>query len=909
MAPARPPRRSWSARPLILLAGVVAVAGIAGCCGTDPPESRDAEAPPEPPATPRAVRQPVIRDAGIAGTVRDAGGEPLAGATVCAFARDEAVFHEPALADPLCTTSTEGGAYRLDGLPSMHHAVVAGAPRHIPAGISGPGDHNAVALHPAELRTGIDLSLAPGGVEITGTVQDPGGAPIAGAWVLSGAMDPRTGPSDRLAVARSDGDGRFTLWVGPGASRPVARAPGYARRPWGSTPHRDGPLVLIPESVLVGRVVEAGSGAPVAGARIRLDHLIAEDDLRRHGELPPGIHIPADTEFLEAGALTDADGRFRVGALPPGRYKPVALADGGYGEAEHAVVLGMGETSEDIVIAAHPAARIEGKVLYDRSKTPCSYGHVSIFGARLYDVVTLDEGGVARFPAAIPDTYEVTVVCPGAHLPPLLPAIEVRDADVVGLEWEVRPGRAIRGQVFAGRRPVAGFEVRALLRNGLDGPFVLSRGNDRTDAEGRFEIRGLAPGPHDVRVLVDGPTKPAHERLVEVPADHDLEGVRFSLPGQGKIQGIVVDDRGDPVEGVRVVARGESGTRGMRSAAGGGFEFEGLFSGKYDVYMQDDFLRRVENRPSKPVRVGAERVAKVRLHMPPLPPLPPRVEVRGRVVDPAGLPVRDAYVMPAPDELGPHEMPRSFAASWILPDPVPVDADGRFVLESRGSAPRRIRAFRRGGVSVLVEGVTPGSNVTITLSPSASIGGRLAGTPPEVFAVVVERKGVKNYVEEFLHTGGRWRIDGLSPGHYPLRILTPTGFASLEVDLMPGERREDLAIELTPAARLRGRAVDAAGQPVAGLQVEATCSWPHKLRDGRAQLLRTGADGRFEVGGLLPGNASVYLRSLDSRIDQDVQRAQKSVWLPAGEDMDLGDLTVEVSRLESLMGFTSWRRN
>jgi hypothetical protein len=83
-------------------------------------------------------------------------------------------------------------------------------------------------------------------------------------------------------------------------------------------------------------VVESGSGAAVPGARVT-----ADDESR---PMSGG-----------SSALTDAEGRFRIERLEPGRYKPVARTTDRYGQTRESVVLGLGQRSAEVLIELHPA--------------------------------------------------------------------------------------------------------------------------------------------------------------------------------------------------------------------------------------------------------------------------------------------------------------------------------------------------------------------------------------------------------------------------------------------------------------------------------------------------------------------------------------------------------------------------
>lgn len=177
----------------------------------------------------------------------------------------------------------------------------------------------------------VELRLVPAAT-IEGTVRSvPGDRPVEGAIVSAGGLFQGTG----MAFTTSGPDGEFSLWVAPGTPQVFARAEGYAPgSDRGAAPGHAFELYLTPEAVLVGKVVRAGDGSPVEGARVTAHR--------------------GDAMFGGGNtAITDASGQFRISQLSPGAYKPGVEGDDVFGMGAEQVVLGLGETSAPIVIEAH----------------------------------------------------------------------------------------------------------------------------------------------------------------------------------------------------------------------------------------------------------------------------------------------------------------------------------------------------------------------------------------------------------------------------------------------------------------------------------------------------------------------------------------------------------------------------
>ena len=383
----------------------------------------------------RAMPDPrTQRRASIAGTVTVKDGGPLAGATVCSsWSADGATADDTR--EPVCTRTDAAGGYQLAELVPGNHRLTAFAPQHIPEGWRDRARRrDGLELQPGEARTGIDFALATGGVEISGVVEDVSGGPIADALVWVRA-DGGWWSSGGRAMTRSDAQGKFTSWTKAGEVSVWASAEGYSD---GNTeavaPSKLVEVLLTPESVLAGIVVEGGSKAPVEGA------IVSVGDWRM-GEDSSG-----------ASARTDAQGTFRLTRLRPGRYKPTAAAQGRYGEPTESVLLGLGQSVEGVVIEVHAAATVRGIVVIDDGSgktTPCSEGWVNLqdSAAGRWDGDQTDPTGQIEITALLPGHYEVNVACEGYLAKDKYDPIDVTTADVDNLVWTVNSGGRIRGVV------------------------------------------------------------------------------------------------------------------------------------------------------------------------------------------------------------------------------------------------------------------------------------------------------------------------------------------------------------------------------------------------------------------------------------------------------------------------------
>jgi hypothetical protein len=104
-------------------------------------------------------------------------------------------------------------------------------------------------------------------------------------------------------------------------------------------------FVLVVSSTVVGRVITKATGAPIAGAEVRVSNR-------------NGVHAP------ESSTRSDEAGAFRVSELPPGGYDITGAASG-FRTATAFTSLGLGATSELVLLEVVPAPTPEARQALD----------------------------------------------------------------------------------------------------------------------------------------------------------------------------------------------------------------------------------------------------------------------------------------------------------------------------------------------------------------------------------------------------------------------------------------------------------------------------------------------------------------------------------------------------------------
>ncbi|MCB1017308.1 MAG: carboxypeptidase regulatory-like domain-containing protein [Acidimicrobiales bacterium] len=253
----------------------------------------------------------------IAGTVTTQGADdPVGGAWVAALDATDFTIAG--------TTGADGsGRFRLEVPPGTYLLYLIDPTGAHRSGFHGPPTPLVVT---AGAETGADPALVPTRGAVVGTVVEAGTQdPIGGAWGM--VLDGSTGALERAAVA--DGTGAFALpgipagghyvaWIDPSGEHATRFAPDQPSLPPatrhpvtpGGTTTVDGALPPQPAtpigSSLHGTVVEAGTGAPLAGVHVVALHAA---DLR-----------------LARGAVTDSGGDYALDVVA-GDYV-LAFVDG-----------------------------------------------------------------------------------------------------------------------------------------------------------------------------------------------------------------------------------------------------------------------------------------------------------------------------------------------------------------------------------------------------------------------------------------------------------------------------------------------------------------------------------------------------------------------------------------------------
>ena len=369
-------------------------------------------------------------------------------------------------------------------------------------------------------------------------------------------------------------NGKFRIvGVNPGTLRLAARAPGHGEQTtdWidlieGET--RKGILIYLePEAVIEGKVVDAATGAPVAGAEIRRD-------------VGGGNAIEnVLAQFLaSADAKSDDEGRFRLDGLVAGTHRLVASHPRYVDGAAPATEVAPGQTIADLRIALERGGEIFGTVA-GPGGAPAPGAAVICQELTRFKMrsVKADVRGEYRIPGLAAGSYTVTRMPESfdfsgenfiADITSSMQTHNVRLKPGESLRVDFTPAlqgsASVRGTVRQAGTPAAGAMVVVFAQATGEEAGTGGMRTGMTGADGSYRIDGLIAGPAFVQVnQADLGMEGGQSAAIATATLREGETTTIDLEiPAGAVTGRVVDGlTGEPLAGVAVYAAtaGEAG--------------------------------------------------------------------------------------------------------------------------------------------------------------------------------------------------------------------------------------------------------------------------------------------------------------------------------------------------------------
>ncbi|MDE0959754.1 MAG: carboxypeptidase regulatory-like domain-containing protein [Planctomycetota bacterium] len=511
-------------------------------------------------STSREITLELDDGARIDGVVVSTSGVEIEGAMV--HLRDPQQGRWAELPRPLPhAVSDAAGRFQLLGIPPGIYQIHSEAPGFVAGRMMGiePDRDSPLPLV---------VTMEPGAV-IQGIVRNESGDPLEGIEVEARNVKNQLNPE----MVLTDEHGEFVIdTVAPGHYLLTFTGTGWKRQHMGIGAGLDRfEVVLTKVPILTGRVIDP-KGNPISRARVAMG---------QGGD-------PQET------TTTDAAGRFRL--LLYRNQDMLEILARGYQQWSQQIDPAIGGDLGDVVLAAaemveglvfSPAgqpvsgARITAKQVHQGPRDPTRRDSSSAWSKSdgSFRISLLDPdlqwNLTASFPLLL--ASEAVLVDPQGH-------------NTFGVKLMLRWGAEVSGTVTGEGVPVAGATV--FFRAGGRG-WSRNQNNRsiRTDENGQFQVSGLIDGLYSIRASADG----FGDVLLAdqmIRTDEQLR-IDLQLLRESTLSGIVIDERGGPVNGVQVSVGDSTGARRIAvSRLDGYFSIDQLAPGLVQLSAEaDGFLR------------------------------------------------------------------------------------------------------------------------------------------------------------------------------------------------------------------------------------------------------------------------------------------------------------------------------
>jgi hypothetical protein len=390
--------------------------------------------------------------------------------------------------------------------------------------------------------------------------------------------------------------------------------------------------------------VAGGGAAGHIDVRLHKGFSVEGRVVDEHRKAISGAHVGTAAMFgMPAGAepvVSDADGKFKIPALPPGSHMLMA-SDGEHAPARSAPITVADRPVTGVEITLRDGGTLSGTVVDDRGKAvPYATIRVGGTGQQMYSVAarqaTSDKAGAFELRGL--DRAKLKARAEADAAASKLVDVDLSSEDKVTVKLVLDVKGIIAGVVVDETgAAVAEVQVNAFPDIlGGEAPESLQlagMSSAATDGAGKFTIRGLPDGGYRVRVSRASGAGQYEWGAQGVAAKTGETNVKITLNAPGSIVGKIVVDGGDAPKGARVmvgyqapVQLGEDGSFKIAEVSAGKHDLN-IHGANFAAFIQHD----VEVKPGKQTDVGTITVTKGR-------------RVVGTVVDSAGNKVAGARV-------------------------------------------------------------------------------------------------------------------------------------------------------------------------------------------------------------------------------------------------------------------------
>jgi protocatechuate 3,4-dioxygenase beta subunit len=626
--------------------------------------------------------------------------------------------------------NSDDGSFTLENVKPGQTQVVVNAPGYTAGRVPN------VEIEEGKSAPDVTVELETG-VKLTGKVTGPDGTPLAGVTVAQDSNQ-RGGRVMRfdggMGQTVTDPNGEYTIEaLEPGEKTFSYTRTGYVsetRTVTLSGKEMRSDVQLSSGLRVSGQVVTDGGG-PVADALVRASS--------------------ASDSMFGREAHTDASGGFTFEGLAPGHYT-FSASKNGYASG----------ISRDVDVASGVPVRVTMK------SGGIITGHVSGLTADELQQTTVtafgsgsgnasapvDAGGNYRVEGAPVGTVRVSArvggpMFTGASKSSEPKTVVLEAGGSVTADIEFKSNTVVRGRVTRAGAPMQSASVMFYPKNGR----AQTSGTTTADANGVYEISGLADGTYNVQVV-------DFERLSPFATTYEVKGSgTFDIDIRvSSVRGKVTDaTTGQPLADARVEVRTKDNMMNARAAMtdkDGNFFIDGVSRGTYQISAdKEGFGNAIRDLDV------AESVSDVELK------LSPSAGVTLRVVD-----GRDGRLISAGTQV--LDMQGNTVAGLGFrfnqtPEPIKLDlAPGQYrvTLNAQGYA---LKTVVITSPSTMTVPMTPGGTLLIQSKSSASLRARLIAPDGSSYF----RIGMGDGTFQLLASPATTTLQSVAPGTYRLEVL------------------------------------------------------------------------------------------------------------------------------------------
>jgi hypothetical protein len=447
----------------------------------------------------------------VQGVVLDAERRPLAGAIIVASSPHQYRFDTVGdTAQRVSARSGGDGRFTLAGLDDIEYVLRAQA--------AGHADWGGHYVKVAQL-TGLQEIVLDEPQYVSGVVTDARGNPLAGATVQQFSADP-------ALSTLTDVEGRFRIGpfsAGRQQSFDVTLA-GYTPVPRAlKVPESEARFVLLRNGVLRGRVLDAGTRAPLG--RFQLS-------FKPHNQ--PVTHSDARPQ---SRSFVVEDGRFTLSDVYAGSWMVLVMAEG-YQPTYVPIDIPAGQATPELLFSVQRAGTLRGRVIDQATGEPLagaalSFKHVTPPGFNdadeSWEYSELD--GSFSLPGLPLGITNVRISLRGYR--DLVRRVEAGEQSFV--TFALGQGASVSGQVFAsdGVTPASAQVDLVVPLDG--GHFSYGVG---TDANGNFVIEHENAGRYRILASTTGARSDSQD--IVLTEDRPLSGIKLVLHELPIIRGAVM---------------------------------------------------------------------------------------------------------------------------------------------------------------------------------------------------------------------------------------------------------------------------------------------------------------------------------------------------------------------------------